>query len=248
MNYLKIYCNLIRKAERRTPPEGYTEKHHTFPKSIFGKSNRIVVLTAREHYVAHALLEKIYTKRCGFENWKTKKMIYAFWSMNNQSRKEQKRYKNSVLYELKKIKYSKQIKGKNNPFYGKKHSKELIHKRSRTFSILSPNNQIITGINVEEFCRKNNLTPTHILSVINGKQKSHKGWRNIEDYGKNKTELFKGKYFSILSPDGNIITQKNLNQFCRENNLNSNCLRDVIKGRQKSHKGYCAVPDVQLSI
>jgi hypothetical protein len=23
MNYLKVYCNLIRKAETRTPPEGY---------------------------------------------------------------------------------------------------------------------------------------------------------------------------------------------------------------------------------
>jgi len=37
MNYLKVYCNLIRKAENRTPPEGYTEKHHIFPKSIFGR-------------------------------------------------------------------------------------------------------------------------------------------------------------------------------------------------------------------
>jgi hypothetical protein len=41
MNYLKHYCNLIRKAENRVPPEGYTEKHHTFPKSIFGKNNRV---------------------------------------------------------------------------------------------------------------------------------------------------------------------------------------------------------------
>ena len=63
MNYLKHYCNLIGKAENRTPPEGYTEKHHTFPKSVFGKNNRVVVLTAREHYIAHALLERIYIKR-----------------------------------------------------------------------------------------------------------------------------------------------------------------------------------------
>ena len=244
MNYLKVYCNLIRKAENRTLPECYTEKHHTFPKSIFGNNDRIVVLTAREHYIAHALLERIYTKRYGSKNWKTKKMIYAFWAMSNQARKYQKRYKNSFLYELKKVKYSNQIKGKNNPFYGKKHSKELIHKRSKTFSILNPNGEIINSINVEEFCRKNNLTATHILSVINGKQKSHKGWRNIEDYGKNENELSKGKYFSILSPDGNIMTEKNLNQFCRKNNLNNTCLRDVINGKQKSHKGYRAVPDL----
>ena len=66
MNYLKTYCNLIRKTEQR----GYTKKkakeqglyvegHHTFPKSIYGKNTRIVYLTAREHYIAHALLERI---------------------------------------------------------------------------------------------------------------------------------------------------------------------------------------------
>ena len=55
MNYLKTYCNLIRKTEQR----GYTKKkakeqglyvegHHTFPMSIFGKNKRIVYLTARE--------------------------------------------------------------------------------------------------------------------------------------------------------------------------------------------------------
>jgi hypothetical protein len=39
MNYLKVYCNLIRKAENRTLPEGYVEKHHIFPISIFGNNN-----------------------------------------------------------------------------------------------------------------------------------------------------------------------------------------------------------------
>ena len=63
MNYLKVYCNLIRKAENRIPPEGYTEKHHTFPKSIFGNNTRVVVLTAREHYIAHTLLAKICIKK-----------------------------------------------------------------------------------------------------------------------------------------------------------------------------------------
>jgi hypothetical protein len=95
MNYLKVYCNLIRKAENRTPPEGYTEKHHTFPKSIFGKNNRIVILTSREHYIAHALLEKIYIKRYGLKDQKTIKMIYAHCVMKNS----EDSYYNSYLYE-----------------------------------------------------------------------------------------------------------------------------------------------------
>ena len=107
MNYLKIYCNLIRKAEDRTPPEGYTEKHHIFPKSIFGKNNRIVVLTAREHYIAHALLEKICIQRYGIHHQKTKKMITAFWCMNSQ--KYRNEYLNSYLYEKSRERHSRVI-------------------------------------------------------------------------------------------------------------------------------------------
>ena len=143
MNYLKVYCNLIRKAEKRTPPEGYTEKHHTFPKSIFGNNDRVVVLTAREHYIAHALLEKIYVKRYGKYNDRTKKMIYAFWCMNNKNTKNG--YFNSYLYEASKQRFikilSERQEGKNNcmygkvgeenPFYGQHHSGESKQKISK---------------------------------------------------------------------------------------------------------------------
>jgi len=126
MNYLKVYCNLIRKAENRTPPEGYTEKHHTFPVSIFGKNNRLVVLTAREHYIAHALLEKICIKRYGIDDKKTRKMTYSHWMMKVGEDGRHKRYCNSILYENLKNRWSKSLSGNNNPFYGKKHTKEMI--------------------------------------------------------------------------------------------------------------------------
>lgn len=126
MNYLKVYCNLIRKAENRTLPEGYTEKHHTFPKSIFGNNNRVVVLTAREHYIAHALLEKICIKRYGIDNEKTRKMTYSHWMMRVGKDGRHKRYYNSTLYETLKVRMSESLSGKNNPFYGKKHPPELV--------------------------------------------------------------------------------------------------------------------------
>jgi hypothetical protein len=94
MNYLKVYCNLIRKAENRILPDGYTEKHHTFPKSIFGNNNRIVILTLREHYIAHCLLVKAFAKRYGVDNTNTKKMINALWCMSNKNK-----YSNSHIYE-----------------------------------------------------------------------------------------------------------------------------------------------------
>ncbi len=134
MNYLKIYCNLIRKAENRTPPEGYTEKHHTFPKSIFGENNRIVILTSREHYIAHALLERICIKRYGLNHIRTQKMAYAHFLMNDG-----KRYYNSLLYEESRKRvaeiHSRRFGGKNNPRYGKlgiyKHSEKSRNKISQ---------------------------------------------------------------------------------------------------------------------
>jgi len=110
MNYLKHYCNLIRKAENRTQPEGYVEKHHTFPVSIFGKNKRIVVLTPREHYIAHALLEKIFIKRYGLSDKRTIKMITAFWCMNNQNTLNE--YFNSHLYEYSRIRFIESVRGK----------------------------------------------------------------------------------------------------------------------------------------
>jgi hypothetical protein len=138
MNYLKYYCNLIRKAEKR----GYTKKkakeqglyvegHHTFPVSIFGKNKRIVYLTAREHYIAHALLERICIGRYGLEHWKTKKMTNAHIIMGGRGN-----YKNSYIYEEARKRYSKNRMGipmkdsskikLRNQRLGKKQSPEVI--------------------------------------------------------------------------------------------------------------------------
>lgn len=119
MNYLRAYCNLIRKAENRTPPKGYTEKHHIFPLSLYGENNRTVMLTLREHYIAHALLEKVCIKRYGLKDERTVKMIYAFWMMNNR----ENGYSNSNLYESARIKFYD-----NNIWVGRKHTKETKDK------------------------------------------------------------------------------------------------------------------------
>jgi len=130
MNYLKVYCNLIRKAENRTPPEGYCEKHHTFPISIFGKNKRVVVLTGREHYIAHVLLEKAFIKRYGFEDKKTIKMMKCHLLM-----KDGKRYYNSYLYEFVRNRVSNTIKGENHHNYGKSQTKKHKNKISNSLKL-----------------------------------------------------------------------------------------------------------------
>lgn len=60
--YTKIYFQIIERAQSRTI-SGYTEKHHILPKSIGGtnKSDNLVFLTAREHYICHLLLTRMTT-------------------------------------------------------------------------------------------------------------------------------------------------------------------------------------------
>lgn len=61
MDYKKIYDDLISKR-RLLPPIGYSERHHIVPRSMGGTNDKsnIVSLTAREHFIAHALLAKIH--------------------------------------------------------------------------------------------------------------------------------------------------------------------------------------------
>jgi hypothetical protein len=100
MNYLTHYIKLIRKAEKRgwtkLSVEHYVEEHHVFPQKIFGKNNRVVCLTAREHYIAHAMLLFATRKRYGVKHNKTIKMAFAL-SMMSSSKK--KHIPNSKVYD-----------------------------------------------------------------------------------------------------------------------------------------------------
>ena len=61
MDYKLHYKTLIDRARNRSI-NGYTEQHHIVPRCVGGSddSDNLVRLTAREHFVAHQLLIKIY--------------------------------------------------------------------------------------------------------------------------------------------------------------------------------------------
>ncbi|QBO63467.1 hypothetical protein G2540_00233 [Escherichia phage vB_EcoM_G2540] len=62
MNYQKIYNDLISRAQARESLLEYKETHHIIPKCMGGSDDKenLVELTAREHFIAHWLLCKIY--------------------------------------------------------------------------------------------------------------------------------------------------------------------------------------------
>ena len=128
MNYEKIYNDLIQKrlVNKIDRTQCYCEYHHIRPRSIYpeleNQQSNIIALTAREHYIAHKLLTKIYIKKYGEESFQYKAMIYALWNMMN-TRKQVKKI-NSRYYEKIKIEFSKihsqQMTGSNNPMFGEK--------------------------------------------------------------------------------------------------------------------------------
>lgn len=62
MNYQKIYNDLISRAQARESLSEYKETHHIIPRCMGGSDDKenLVELTAREHFIAHWLLCKIY--------------------------------------------------------------------------------------------------------------------------------------------------------------------------------------------
>lgn len=88
MNYAAIYERLIYRARHRTI-DRYVERHHVVPRCMGGSddADNLVDLTAEEHFLAHALLVKIYPSH--------PRLIYALsmMCMNRNGRRQ-----NNKLY------------------------------------------------------------------------------------------------------------------------------------------------------
>ena len=92
MNYIRVYWSIIHKR-LHNKVDGYVEHHHIIPRSEGGSDNNdnIVALTAREHYICHLLLAKIYNDY---------KMLSAVVFMQCKTKRQKRDFKfNSHLYE-----------------------------------------------------------------------------------------------------------------------------------------------------
>lgn len=106
MNHIKIYKQLIMNRICNPVKSAYIECHHIVPKSEGGSddADNVVNLTAREHYIAHLLLAKIYDDM---------KMHSAVIYMQTGKRKKSKFKFNSHLYKRMREEYGKKVSGKN---------------------------------------------------------------------------------------------------------------------------------------
>lgn len=146
----------------------------------------------------------------------------------------------SKLYEREKywIEYYNSYKNGYNSTLGGEGG--VIPERCREFTLKSPEGKIINSINLNEFCKTNNLDFRNIQKVLSGKAKSHKGWTlpKTKYMGVESIAELNSKSFTLKSPEGNLFTSKNIRKFCRDNNLSRTGIRNVMNGTQKSHKGW----------
>ena len=171
MNYRKIYYSIIESARNETlngnREIGYYEKHHILPKSLGGSNDykNLVKLTAREHFICHWLLVKMYEKGT-LERFK---MLCAFSRMRSTN-ENHKRYINSRAYEYLRIEYansmslvmSKKQKGKLNSQYGSKWYTDRNTGETKLFKEPPTENFWIKGRNL--FRNENSSIAAHFHS------------------------------------------------------------------------------------
>lgn len=150
MEYSLIYRSLVQRAKLETinglRNTGYFEKHHILPKSIGGNNEKenLVKFTAKEHFIAHLLLTRIYPKGSTEHN----KMIFALWRMSNG------KYKFKLcsrIYESLRKEFanatskmnSKKQKGNKNSQYGKTWYTDYITGDSKLFKDPPSSNWIV---------------------------------------------------------------------------------------------------------
>lgn len=119
MNYRKIYAAIIENAKTKNRiTDEYTERHHIIPRSLGGLNDdeNIVRLTAREHFIAHRLLAKMFPT----DKKAKAKMVYAQWILSHG------------LVKKKKIKISSRVFAKMREEYSINNPQRDKDRRART--------------------------------------------------------------------------------------------------------------------
>lgn len=162
-----------------------------------------------------------------------------------------------------KQKMSDNNKGEKNHMFGKKHSEETKLKISflKTGKISTKKGkklEDIVGIDRASEI-KNNLSRLASEKIgeknhMFGKQHSEESKKKMSintikrfgsdnpSFGRERSENEKVyDSWELTDKEGNTIIVDNLNKFCRENNLNASCMRDLYYGNAKSHKNWIKV-------
>lgn len=238
MNYQKIYDDLISKARYECRKKlnkqdinyVYYENHHIIPKCLGGndEKNNLVLLTAKEHFIAHKLLVFIHSHN--------KNIVYACvrlaYSKSSDYIKSARDYE-FIKHFLIKIPMSLETRNKiGKAQRGKIRSDEFKRK----------NREAHLGTNTGE---KNNLKK-YIKENRKGKTLKDEMTRiyGIDDglYRYNnwikKTSISHSKPILQIDKNDNVIKEWPSIKSANECGFTGANICSCIKGKRKTHKGY----------
>lgn len=129
MDYKKLYDTIINKAKslnRKKSDDVYYEAHHIIPKCLGGsdEDENLVLLTAREHYLCHKILFRLYPNNT--------KLAFAYQCMIYLKKDDRKIKLSSRDYEELRNYVCNNLKGENHPMFGRKHTEESKLKNSKS--------------------------------------------------------------------------------------------------------------------
>ena len=193
MNHYRHYKNLITKAQKRGTG---VESHHIFPRAIFGDNDKVVMLTMREHYVAHLLLYHICLKRYNRHPY-TYKMALACEMMGNRTSRH---YESTRRYFVDnhhtktdegRLINSLSKRGEKNGMYGKPAANRGIsptpevteanrqaHQRRYKVTYNTGESSVIIGM--KQFAIAGGHNPSHLIQISKGKRKRHHNIVGVE--------------------------------------------------------------------
>ena len=240
MKYFRWYYNMLNKAllEKRNKCNGnYYEGHHIKPLCKGGKF--IVLLTAREHFIAHLLLTKIYKNDMQLSS--------AFNKMFNVSENQDRYLPASYWYEYKRKNFSKnhpakqdKVKNKISKTLRKKFLIKLNEKLNNEFfglkfdfHICKNCNNVIYKSRANSFCsdkcsreyykiqKKLNHIPKNKEETSKNLSEWHKNF--IKETGRGNN-MSKTSTIKIYDTNDKLMFESNKNnngfiKMCQENNL-----------------------------
>lgn len=252
IHYVRRYVKFIASC---TTGEGYTERHHILPRSMFPQFKNFrshpwnkVNLTGRQHFIAHWILARAF----GGNMWQAfHAMAYLHCDDNQRAFKVSSKTFEEIKVAMSDIMRTRVVSDEtrekmraNN--IGRKASEETKRAMSeaRKGRIVTPETRAKIGLansvkspETIEKLRKASTGRTHTEEAKRKMSESSKSYkptdetkRKISEANKNRLPKF---VFSILCPDGSIIITGKPTVTCRELGISVSQLVDA--GKAKGH-------------
>ena len=132
MNYKRIHDEIIENRRALGIPKGYSENHHIIPKSFGGTNDKdnLIRLTAREHFIIHRLLAKIYPNTGMVHAIFKMACVDRHWGTYKVKSRTYERLREQHAFRVKNDKEA--ARKKSEAAKGKRQTKEHIKKRTES--------------------------------------------------------------------------------------------------------------------